>query len=380
MTSAKKVFNKDLKLHDKSKNAGIHLDTQTEKTPVMIDWITASIQPKDYENRFHFFDTGVFQEISPQGELLKQFASRIFHKGSHDSNLGFRAPYPYQLEMSGNPVKFFQGHNLFGSDDYLGLFFEAGLAGRRSGEVQFPGEMTYLKNGFDQPRFTRLDLTRSYRFNSNEEARAWLKGVGGSARARSGSALLNENTVYFGKHSTRWSLKMYQKFDEINSKKKGHSLSEKLGSKDSRKLNEWVEGIMRVELTLRRPELEKFPKGFNLLEIFNEYYSRIQFNNNAEVLNMDKVLSNAKLTPAKKAVVQSWAMGSDIRLLYTEKAFYKVRREILNLCGLDIASPFIKSNEVLLTTALEIDKWDPEPIEALIFRPSEKTKRAYGVK
>ena len=346
----------------------------------MVDWATASIKPRLAMNEgLKLFDTGRFQEINPDGEVLKTFASRMFHNGSHDSRISFRAPVPCQLEMSGNPAKYFQGHNLFGSGDYLGLFLSTGLAARMQG-AQFPSPATYLNNDMGEPHFTRIDLTRSYRFDTNEQARAWLRLAGATGRSKSGKAIMSKETVYYGKNSTRWSLKMYQKFDEIHAKGKGHAISDKLKREEIKQLVEWSEGIVRFELTLRRPEIEKLPKDFDNLEVFNDYFSRIQLNNNSEVLDMD-VLKNPKLKPFQKALLNSWALGADVREFYNgEKSFYKVRREILNSFGIDIASPFVKTDEPLLVTALEIDRWDPQPIETLIFHPDEKIKDSYGLK
>ena len=346
----------------------------------MVDWATASIKPRLAMNEgLKLFDTGRFQEINPDGEVLKTVASRMFHNGSHDSRISFRAPVPCQLEMSGNPAKYFQGHNLFGSGDYLGLFLSTGLAARMQG-AQFPSPATYLNNDMGETHFTRIDLTRSYRFDTNEQARAWLRLAGATGRSKSGKAIMSKETVYYGKNSTRWSLKMYQKFDEIHAKGKGHAISDKLKREEIKQLVEWSEGIVRFELTLRRPEIEKLPKDFDNLEVFNDYFSRIQLINNGEVFDMD-MLKDIKLSASRKSQIRAWALGADIREDYlSDQAFYRVRREILKACGIDIASPFVKTDEPLLVTALDIDRWDPKPIQTLIFTPDEKIKDSYGLK
>ena len=174
----------------------------------MCDWVTASISRVRHAEGSRIFDTGAFINVDPDGSIIKQFAGRIFHEGSFDNKVSFRAPTPNQLEMSGNPAKFLQGHNLFGSDDYVGLFLETGFNARRYG-AQFPGPQTFIANQFPEPKFTRLDLTRNYKFSNDQEARAWLRNTAAKGHAKSGSPLLASDTVYFGKKSTRWSFKMY---------------------------------------------------------------------------------------------------------------------------------------------------------------------------
>ena len=345
---------------------------------IMVDWITGSIVPHLELPEAKIFDTGRFIEVSPHGELLKQFSSRIFHKGSFDNRLAFRAPYANQLEMSGNPVKYFQGHNLFGSDDYLGLFISAGADARKR-NAQFPGAHTYKAYGFFRPKFTRLDLTRSYRFNSNEEARAWLKNVAAHGRAKSGSAQLKSDTVYFGKNSTHWTMKIYQKFDEINSGKKDHEISSKLSTADKDLLFQWAEGVVRFELTLRGPEIEKLPYSFDLLEVWNTYFKRIHFNENGEVFDMTQVAEKFNLTPTKKLLLISWGNGVDIRTMYAEKSFYRVRKQILDATDLDISVPFVPNDTDAVRVALKMENWDPKPIEHLFFKPSDELKKHYGL-
>lgn len=347
-------------------------------TAIMCDWVTASISRIRHAEGSKIFDTGAFINVDPDGNILKHFAGRIFHEGSHSNKISFRAPTPNQLEMSGNPVKFLQGHNLFGSDDYLGLFLETGFNSRRYG-AQFPGPQTFIANQFPEPKFTRLDLTRNYKFSNDLEARAWLRNTAAKGHAKSGSALMASDTVYFGKNSTRWSFKMYLKSDEIKSKKKGHELSPKLSSQDKDLLRDWSEGVVRFELTLRRPELEKMPISFDFLQVWENYFQRINFNKNGEVFDMSTI-EQLNLTPAKKTALMSWSMGVDLRQIFKGNHFYKVRREILELTGFDISETFGADDLSPLRVVLKDENWDPKPVEHLFHTPDQKIKEAYGLK
>ena len=353
----------------------------------MCDWITASVVSLTAKNKeAEGFDTGRFMKVNRYGVLETEFASRFSSPGSYDSSLSFRAPYPYQLEMSGNPVKFLQGHNLFGSDDFTNLFFSAGAVTAINSGSPFPvplslHELLWNDDGTKPARHeltdfrpTRIDLTRSYRFENNETARAWLRTVGASGHSRHKNNLRNDGTIYFGQTSSRWSFKMYHKYDELTSKKKGHELSNKLTGKAIKDLTDWSAGVVRFELTLRRKEIEKLPLDFNSLEIWKEYYSKIQFNNNSEVLDMNQLID---IKPKMKIVYALWKSGADLRSMYSKNTFYTHRRYFLEI-GIDIAVPPTKEQSES-SLKLEEIRWDPEPIQELLVNDfGSISKTSYG--
>ncbi len=357
-------------------------------SPIMVDWITASVtseMARSHESES--FDTGRILKVTRDGDIEQEFSSRFSHQGSFESSLSFRAPYPWQLEMSGNPVKYLQGHNLFGSDECENLFFAAGLDVSFRDHSPFPvpitlhGNLTYddgtkpAKHLLSKPRFTRIDLTRSYKFKTNEEARAWLRAVGATGHSRHKNGLRTDGTIYYGQSSSRWAFKIYHKFDEITSKKKGHEISFALPEQDRKNLIDWAEGVVRFELTLRRPEIEKLPENFNSLDVWKQYYSRIQFNRNAEVTDMNQL---GNISPRLKTLYAAWKSGVDIRSMYSKNAFYANRRIFLDI-GIDIAVPPTKEQQESVLTLEEI-QWDPEPIEELMVRPDDSFKEMYGVK
>lgn len=354
---------------------------------VMIDWITGFIESDPVEDRKHLpFDTGRFQKITPEGEITEDYSSRISHVGSFESALSFRAPYPYQLEMSGNPAKFLQGHNLFGLDKPLDLFLGAGLAvsspnPKPRGAGIFPNPQEFIEGAFQRPRFTRLDLTRSYRFSAAEEARSWLRTVGASAHSRHRNSTLKDGTVYMGPNSSRWAFKMYHKADELVSTQKGHALSLALSDVQRSELLEWSQGVVRFELTLRSPELKKIFLNFDASEIWQMYYSKILFNNNNEVRLM-KDFSDAidSLPNHLKTAVRLWRSGEDMRTIYSKNQFYRNRRALLEATGLDISEPPATEVDALLTVASDLspEQWDPEPIQEMLYRSEPSVLESYG--
>lgn len=349
----------------------------------MCDWITGS-----FESEKAHFDTGRRIEVDHHSAITKEYSNRQRVTGSFSAALSFRAPYSHQLEMSGNPVKYMQGHNLFGSDDFENLFFAAGVESINYDSPfpippQFFG-MMYKDNGEKFPcdvisevKYTRLDLTRSYRFDSNEEAREWLRWVAATAhsRHRIKNNTMNEGTVYFGQTSKAWAFKIYQKFDEMTSGLKGHGLSTMISLKDQSLLTDWAEGVVRFELTLRSPEIKKLPQGFNSLDVWEEYYGRIQFNDNVRGVEM---ITSSKLTKNQQFVLFAWSGGMDVRKDYSKNAFYTVRRQILNAVGVDISELPVEKDVTKVMSELKASGWDPEPIKKLVYEPAG-AKKAYGL-
>lgn len=344
------------------------------------DWLTAEVSPgwiidplKEAGEKL--YDTGRVLVLSPDGQVREQWAGAEL-VASHDTNLRVKSPDGFALWLSGNPVKWLQGHNLFGSEDVLGLTLCAGLLIRERVGL-FPGPETFKANGYTMPRFTRVDLTRSYRFPSNEHARAWLRDVASYARSRHGAPLFKGSTVEWGKKSSHWSMVAYLKADELQARGKSHKLSEGLSARDRRILTAWAQGVVRFEVRLRRLELQGFdPSAQEPLSLWQDYFDRITFNRNTQGADMiDNALPNHLAGYRAR-----WEQGEDLRASLKRANFYKVRKQLLDAAGIDIAAPPPDKSAVAVTPAtLDPAGWDPEPIEELLYRPDGTLARQYGL-
>lgn len=352
---------------------------------MQIDWISGFIECPNWARQgIQMYDTGQILSRDPDGEVKRIGTGKVLHEGSHDSRLMVISSMGHNLYLSGNPVKHIQGHNLFGSDDAVGLFLDAGLRVRESMGL-FPSPATFTANEFTPPRFTRLDVTRSYRFPSTAHAREWLRTVASTARTRHGSALLNGDTVYYGKGSTRWTFKIYSKFDELHASKKGHALSSALSERAQVQLLAWSEGVVRFELTLRSEELQTYggeSGKFDSASVWENYYGRIKFNRNAEMKNPD--LFESSYPKHLRLALFEWRSGADLRKMYSKTTFYRIRRELLDCSKIDIASPplpeSIKPAAVIAdSSGLDPARWDPEPIEEHFYHPDARVKNSYGL-
>jgi hypothetical protein len=348
---------------------------------MQIDWVTGSVAT--LPELSPGYDAGRYLELGPNGECLREWSAKKSvrtEEGSFSRNFTVWTPTPGKLFISGNPVKLLQGHNAFGSCDAVGLYLAAGVFVRQFAGL-FPGPETWEGCRFSGPNFTRLDLTRSYRFPSSRYALEWLRTVAGAARDRRGGHVKSGDTVYFGKTSTRWTMKIYEKSGELLKR-----IKERFNGVPSAVLD-WSSGVVRFELTLRRPELEKWPdvvarlRGPSAeaaaLELWNEYYGRITWNGNADMKEPDLV--EESLPSHLRVKLEAWRGGADLRRILSKPSFYRVRRELLDSLGVDIASPPSVPTDAAqdVVSGLDPAGWDPEPLAAHYVEPDGGLSESY---
>lgn len=366
---------------------------------MQIDWLTGSVAtPPELSPGY---DVGSYLRLGPGGEVQKRWAAKQtveafdgtapdWPEHSYSRNFTVWTPTEGELFISGNPVKLLQGHNAFGSCDALGLFLEAGIFVRHHAGW-FPSPQTWEACEFKGPRFTRIDLTRSYRFPSSAYALEWLRDVAAQSRSRHGGAICSGETVYFGKTSTRWTMKLYEKGGELLKRpsldvlSKFNGLSRRIKSYFSDVL-EWSQGVVRFELTLRSPELEKCAGAVSALrpgtcraaalELWKQYYDRITWNGGIDMREPD--LIEAALPSHLQVKLAAWRSGADLRAMMTRPTFYRVRRELLLSAGVDIAVPPVsEAPRVDVRASLDPAGWDPEPIASRYVDPREELAKSY---
>lgn len=350
---------------------------------MQVDWISGFVETPPTVSPG--YDAGRYLRIGPSGEVLKQWSAKTLvedETGSYARSFMVGTPDPCKLYISGNPVKLLQGHNAFGSCDAFALFLEAGLFVRQFAGL-FPSPSTWEGCQFRGPRFTRIDLTRSYRFPTQGEAQAWIRAVAGSARDRRGNASLKgDSTAVFGQGSTRWSLVIYTKRDELIKR-----MRDRMSGTPSEVID-WATGVVRFEVRLRSQELQKVDvsrmRGLTgptakavALSLWNEYFNRITFNANAAMKNSD--LIEQTLPSHLRIKLSAWRGGADLRAIMSNATFYRVRRDLLDALGVDIASPPPPPAAAEVTAGAVLDPagWDPEPIAAHYAEPRADLVQQY---
>lgn len=275
-------------------------------------------------------------------------------EGSHSSKIQIKSHTENQIYISGNPTKFLQGHNLFGTNDLVGLmgkFFDELLKHKELGLCPDPFQYANIKDGHYE--LTRVDINETWHLNNQRDVLAWIRSVGETAFLRHrGAGQFSGDTAYFGKNSRRWSLKCYSKGQEI--KARGHKLPSELCTPE---MLEYAEKALRIEGVTRQLELKR--RSLHVASNWDidtaevlllEYISKLEMSD--VYMLKDDVLDS--LPTRLRMIYQTWINGDDLKQIMSKSAFYRWRTEMLKY-GIDIAtpSPKEKSNVIPLIRVLE---------------------------
>jgi hypothetical protein len=133
-------------------------------------------------------------------------------------------------------------------------------------------------------------------------------------------------------------------------------------------LLEWSRSHLRIELTLKRPELQD--RGTLNESVIWEYLARLEIPTMRESVRVD----NLDLQPSVKAALQLWADGHDLFCIYPTRTAYRYRRTILDQVGFDVtmsASEQIKADPDALLGLEELQRREvltvPDKIQRSLF-------------
>lgn len=304
----------------------------------MIDWVSFSF------NCHHDkpINGGRVVSIKQDGTIEWDCSKRLSVQGSFESSISVRSDGHNRIDVSGNIAKFFQGHNLFGSHDLLGLVYEmiSFLLDKPEFGL-FPNADDAEKMAVGDIQITRVDVTESFNLGSESTVFTYLRAAEHSARMpfHGRGQLTKGSTLYWGKHSRRWSLKLYAKHAEIIANSKHQPAISNLPH-----VIEWSKPILRAELTLRSMELKRrglasvshwrdtFEQSLDIYDLLRKPLSEITMTTTTALA--DKDLSTLK--PTLRVAYQSWATGTDLRAILSRPTFYRYRKELLKF-GVDIS-------------------------------------------
>lgn len=306
----------------------------------MIDWLTCRIPLNPPLP--HPIADGWTVILNADGTEKLRTPHRLKVAGSFESSLAIRAPSISELEISGNLVKFLQGHNLYGTDDLAKLLWTVlerlepvlGVSLASIG-ISGPGDLA-------STIVTRVDCTSMLHLDTPGDVLSWIRSAYATgAASRRGRGIMREGTLVYGdakgRNFTRWQLVIYSKGQEITD----HPLPQ-IMMQDSEVLN-WTNKCLRVEARLGRLELEK--KGLRTLsgwvestpaKIWSEKVATLTFND-AIVCQDENNLVN--LPSHLRGTYAQWKLGSDLRKLMSKPKFYRHRAAILGATRVDIAIP-----------------------------------------
>lgn len=307
----------------------------------MIDWLTLRV----FCNAP--VEAGRVVSFTPSGEIEWNAPKALHMEGSHSETVRVRraglpivkgspnAPLTC-LEISGNPAKWFQGHNLFGTDDLPGLsraFVRAVVA--RLGYTLTPQEQSDIDAGLIQ--LLRIDTTQSWNLGTLPRALSAARALAdGSHFNYLGRGSMTETgTVYWKKKSRHVAGKAYCKGQELRS----HKLPSELSRRDD--LVALAQGLLRVEFTFRRMALVF--RGLDTIAAWDTLGAT------PEGLHADLMstltISDAglpdddleQLPTRLRAPYVCWKEGEDLRTIYSRATFYRYRKALLPF-GIDLAS------------------------------------------
>ncbi|MEL7797659.1 phage/plasmid replication protein, II/X family [Idiomarina loihiensis] len=353
----------------------------------MIDWLTLVIPMKH-----PVINSGHFIELTPDGDLVREFAKVRTVKGSFSSSISLKTnivspcqKYGEQLYISGNPSKFLQGHNCFGSNDIQSLalgMVEQALA-LLDFELNDFSRQTILNGNYT---VKRIDITEMFELPNAADVDAWIYAMSNSSKSRHGLPELTNRTLYFGKNSRRYATKMYSKFRELTTGKKEHALPQELLNSG---ILDWTINKVRIEHVLRAQELKKiaqdrcnkdFLQGKDLTptvieQLFNEYVGRIDMS--GQITATDEKLQ--QLPSGVYGTYQLWKQGLDIRSVVSRATMFRHRKTIKDTLNIDIFLPpkQAKTNVIPLLRPLEA-KPAQVPAELLTYQYDGEKQYATG--
>lgn len=278
-------------------------------------------------------------KLAPKGYKIEfDVLKRKSFEGSYSSTITVKSQLDEHgtpsIFITGNPAKWFQGHNIFGSDDLHGLVLEMlHRVCKMAGHIPSAADLQMWQLG--SYKLVRVDVTQSFDLGNLGRVRNALRSMDATANLKHrGRGHFAGDSITFGKGSRRWSLTLYAKGAEIEVK--GHKLPLDL---QATQLPALANGLLRVEVRLLALELvkESLQHGFlwgenTASELHSRFLAGLEI---AETTMLDSHVFEG-LQGRQQLAYQAWKDGHDLRLTLSRPTFYRYRTELLKH-GIDIA-------------------------------------------
>lgn len=306
----------------------------------------------------HPINSGEVFSVAPDGEVEWRSPKRVQATGSFEKKISVKSVggtgdgRATHLWVNGNPSKFLQGHNVFGSDDMVSLMSDLfDIIAPQFNLIPTPEELYRIKTG--DYELKTVDINYSYELPSRADVLAFIRALTFKAKTRHGKPSTKGGTLYFGKNSQRWAIKFYCKAEEIKTAagRIPYDL-QNLG------IENWVDNKLRIELRLLSKELMKLGivnvKDLTIDKVkslFGEYVGRIDMSE--QIALTDDAMMN--MANKLRSTYTLWIEGHDLRSMMS-KATYNRHRLELKEHGINIdlrPESTQKSNIVPLIRILE---------------------------
>lgn len=306
----------------------------------MIDWLTVRVPcrlPRP-------IDGGRFLRLNRAGEVETATPLRLSVPGSFSSSLTVRAPSIGELEISGNPAKWLAGHNLYGSDCLKTLLWATLERLATLPDVlpwSLPSIGLHGPESLSEARVTRVDVNYMALMDAPADVASFVRSASQTGSwGHRGKGAFREGTVVYGRGSgrnrARSELVIYDKGSEVVDHKLPGMMAE------DPEVLAWVKRCLRVELKLFRLTLQEL--GLGSVEGWSEGMAPKVWRSAVEKLTFsDAAASGAvdlmELPKMFRSTVAFWKTGEDVRKLLSKPTYYRHRKAIRELTGLDIALP-----------------------------------------
>jgi II/X family phage/plasmid replication protein len=262
---------------------------------------------------------------------------RLEMEGSHSAKIQVRAASTMAdgrsaIRVFGNVVKWFQGHNIFGTDDMHGLVHECIRRILDLASITPTSEESAAWLAGDV-EFLRVDVTDSHDLGTRERVMNAIRSLDLTAHLKMrGRGHYNGHSLLYGKGSRHWSLTLYAKGPELDK----HRLPVTLADTP---LKAHADRLLRSEIRMLSMHLKRL--GLHRLEGWNDNTSSEVHHQHLENLEISEafMLDLATLDglpPRLRAAYQLWKDGHDLRVMFSRPTFYRYRSQLLPV-GIDIS-------------------------------------------
>lgn len=308
----------------------------------MIDWIAGTIPVREVPH----IPCDTMMKVSPTGLIKQEYAlpaqvqdpSGATSIRLHQRILtGGRAA----LYFSGNPIKFVQGHNVYGPCEPRPVLAAclrklAHILGSYPAGLEVPWGAD-----LDQMKLTWVDMNHSWRAPSPEYVKQWLQHAGTFAVAKSfGRATCDGGTLYWGKYSRRIGLKMYDKLQEVKiAERRGHLPKEVAAA-----AKEAATGLLRVEIRVRTLWLRDH--GINTLGDWpgpgfckEQVLKRLATVSLPDNIRQDSLTTDVAIPGRLRLAYLAWLSGANLPDILPRATYYRYRSDFRKFnIDIDIAS------------------------------------------
>lgn len=275
--------------------------------------------------------SGFVISVDPDGAEEWCSPKRVQATGSFEKSIGIKsiggngAGQATELWCNGNPSKFLQGHNVFGSDNVISLLYDVFCILVKQFDLHpTEEEIQRVKTG-DYP-IKMFDVNYSFSLPCRSDVLAFIRALEFKAITRHGRPSMKGGTLYFGKNSKRWAIKLYCKAEEIVTKTGKLPLE-----LEGQGIENWAEDKLRIELRLLKKELEdlniKKVKDLDkniLQKLFNQYLRKIDMNEQIKLTEEVMIDMPNKL----RSTYTLWSEGHDLRSMISKATYYRHRIDL----------------------------------------------------